>query len=81
MMMSEYMSIKTLQYNEEQFRRELELRRVMKERQAEQAEVNELERLLSAEVRGIGRLAPTMRQSWLGILSQRRVAECDPAHR
>ena len=38
MMMSEYMSIKTLQYHEAQFRRELERRRIIYERLAEQSE-------------------------------------------
>jgi hypothetical protein len=81
MMMSEYMSIKTLQYHEEQFRRELEQQRVIKERLAEQAEVNELEQLLLAEVPRPGRSASTRRQHWLSGLSLRHVRQGDPAHR
>ena len=81
MMMSEYMSIKSQQHMEEEFRRELERRRVMKERQAEQAEVNKLERFLSAEARHSGRPGPTIRRRLVSALFQRRVAECDPAHR
>ena len=81
MMMSEYMSIKSQQYIEEEFRRELERRRVMKERQAELAEANKVERFLSAEARPSGRPGPTVRQRLRSVLFQRRVAECDPAHR
>lgn len=55
MIMSEYMSIKTLQYQEAEFRRELERRRIYHEHLAEESEARRIIREANRTARLAGR--------------------------
>jgi hypothetical protein len=79
MIMSEYMSIKTLQYQELEFRRELERRRITYERLAEQSE----RRRIIREANGVARLAskPRIGYRLLAALSARGEARSASAKR